>query len=199
MLALVVALTNGAGFRWQHTTSLPKGVYQVIRSHGPVELLRPGVIGLWCLPQRTARWAVTRGYLRPGSCDTGVEPLAKVVLAIGGDTVDFDASGTRVGGRLAPNSRPLLRDATGRLLPLIPHGRYVLRPGEAWIWSPYNPRSFDSRYLGAMSSSALVAIIQPVWTMPFDLGRSAAVVPEARTRTSDRRGIDVRESAWLPP
>ena len=163
LFALVVTLLDHAGFRVQHTASLPKGIYQVVPSDSPAELLRPGAIGLWCLPPRTARWAAARGYLRPGSCATGVEPLAKVVLAMEGDTVDFDSRGVRVSDRPIANSKPLGRDVAGRALPLTPYGRYVLRAGEAWIWSPYSARSFDSRYLGPLSGSALVAIVRPVW------------------------------------
>ena len=166
ILALSAALFEFAGFRIQHTASLPKGIYRVVRSAEPAELLRPGVIGLWCLPLRTARWAATRGYLRPGRCASGIEPLAKVVLATGGDTVDFDARGVSVGGRRVANSQPLTWDGMGRSLPPAPFGRYVLRPGDAWVWSPFTRRSFDSRYLGPLPVAALQGIVRPVWTLP---------------------------------
>ena len=176
LLALAVMLLEGAGFRLQHTASLPRGIYRVVRSDSPAELLHPGVIGLWCLPARTARWAAGRGYLRPGRCATGVEPLAKVVLAIGGDTIDFDQRGVRVGGRLVANSQPPLRDAVGRSLPVARFRRYVLRVGEAWVWSPYARRSFDSRYFGPLPAAALVGVVQPMLTLPqvSDDGPSSA-------------------------
>lgn len=166
LLTFLAALFEFAGFRIQHTASLPKGIYRVVRSAEPAELLRPGVIGLWCLPLRTARWAATRGYLRPGRCASGIEPLAKVVLATGGDTVDFDARGVSVGGRRVANTQPLSRDGMGRSLPPTSFGRHVLRPGDAWAWSPFTRRSFDSRYLGPLPVAALQGIVRPVWTLP---------------------------------
>jgi conjugative transfer signal peptidase TraF len=169
LLAVSGALFEAAGLRIQHTASLPKGIYRVVRSAEPVELLRPGVIGLWCLPLSTARWAAVRGYLRPGRCASGVEPLAKVVLAISGDTVDFDEWGVSVGGRRVANSQPLSRDGLGRSLPPAPYGRYVLRSGDAWVWSPFTRRSFDSRYLGPLPVAALQGIVRPVWTLPLPI------------------------------
>ena len=165
-LTLVVATVEGAGLRLQHTASLPKGVYRVVRGTPPARLLKPGAIGLWCLPSGVAEWANARGYLRPGRCPSGVEPLAKMVLATTGDTVDFDGSGVRVGGRVMPYTQPVLRDAAGRSLTPVPFGRYVLRAGQAWVWSPYTPRSFDSRYIGPLPPSTLIGVVRPVLTLP---------------------------------
>jgi type IV secretory pathway protease TraF len=41
-------------------------------------------------------------------------------------------------------------DRRGRVLPQIPLGSYVVRPGTVWVVSSYSPLSFDSRYFGAI-------------------------------------------------
>lgn len=166
VLILFVSAVEVFGLRIQHTTSLPRGLYHVVRGAPPATLVHRGVIGLWCLPTGPARWAAARGYLRPGRCPTGTEPLAKIVLAIHGDTIDFDENGVRIGGRLLEHTRPVLRDAAGRPLRPVRYGRYVLGAGEVWVWSPYTPRSLDSRYLGPLSQSSLTAVVRPLWTVP---------------------------------
>ena len=163
--AFVAMRIDALGLRVQHTGSLPIGIYQVIGDAPPAQLLRRGAIGLWCLPVQSARWAAERGYLHPGRCPSGVEPLAKVVLATSGDTVDFDARGVRLNGRMVLHTEPLSHDAAGRALTPAPYGRYKLRTNATWVWSPYSARSFDSRYLGPMPLGALVAVVRPIWTI----------------------------------
>ena len=119
---------------------------------------------MWCLPHDVARVARERGYLGWGRCPAGAEPVGKIVLARGRDTVRFTAAGVILNGRSVPHSRPLARDAAGRPLTPAPFGTYVLRADEVWLWSPYTPRSFDSRYFGPLRTSALVSLVRPVWT-----------------------------------
>lgn len=162
---IFAAMATGAlgsqhsGLRFQHTGSLPRGIYREV----PGTAAR-GVTAIWCLPEPTARWARRQGYLNRGSCPGQVEPVGKVVLASAGDTVDFAAAGLALNG--APVWRTALppRDLRGRRTPHIPFGRYVLAPGDIWLWSPYTERSFDSRVFGPVPAVALVAVVQPIWT-----------------------------------
>jgi len=85
-----------------------------------------------------------------------------MVLAVAGDTVRLDHNGVTINGRQAPNTRPLARDAAGRRLTPAPYGTYVLRDGQAWLWSPYSYRSFDSRYFGPVPRRGLVSVLRPV-------------------------------------
>ncbi len=128
VLAGVSGAVEGLRFRLQHTGSLPLGVYQDV--HGAA-LVR-GAIGVWCLPQETAHWAVARGYLRRGSCVGGAEPLGKVVLAVAGDTVRLIEQGIALNGTRVPNSAPLIIDSHGRRITPWPHGTYVIDKGKVW-------------------------------------------------------------------
>lgn len=166
-LGLVLALLAGAtaavaasGFRLQHTASLPMGLYRDVRGAPPVR----GAIGVWCVPPATAGWARGRGYLPRGDCPGDVQPIGKVVLAVGGDTIQFDTAGVVLNRVPMPNTRPHLRDAAGRPITPAPFGTYVLRPGDVWLWSPYTTRSLDSRYFGPVPVSTLVSVVRPVWT-----------------------------------
>lgn len=158
-LAVIVRLVHAGGLRFQHTGSLPRGIYRTV--HG---VPTRGAIGMWCLPPDVGTWARARGYLLQGSCPGGTEPIGKVVLGIGHDTIGFTTEGITVNGKPVPNSRPRLHDSRGCPLAPIRYGTYVLEEGEVWLGSPYTPLSFDSRYFGPVSTTALVSLVVPIWT-----------------------------------
>ena len=159
-LASAVAAVRLAGLRVQQTGSLPRGLYRDVRGAGPTR----GTLGVWCLPLDVARWARERGYVGRGNCPGGVEAIGKAVLAVAGDTVRVTADGLLVNGVLAPHTRSLRRDSRGRPMRSMPHGTYYVGDKEVWLWSPLTGRSFDSRYFGAVPTSALIAVVRPVWT-----------------------------------
>jgi conjugative transfer signal peptidase TraF len=160
-LGAVAVGVQASGLRVQHTGSLPRGLYRTVR--GP--LVR-GAIGMWCLPEVTARWARARGYLHGGGCPGDAEPVGKVVLAVAGDTVGLDVDGVRLNGRAVHGTGLVARDARGRMMSHAAFGVYVLPPGWVWLWSPYTERSFDSRYFGPVPTGALVSLVRPVWIAP---------------------------------
>ena len=149
------------GLRFMVTPSLPLGVYRTI--DGPPTR---GAIVMACLSESAARLALERGYLWRGGCPGGVVPLGKLVLAAAGDTITLGAEGIAVNRRAVPNSRPRERDSQGRPLEHYPYGSRVLAPGELWLFSPYHPLSFDSRYFGPVASSDVISRLAPVWTTP---------------------------------
>ena len=159
-LGAIAAGVQGSGLRWQHSESLPRGIYRLDRS-SPVER---GSITLWCLDAVRGRWARDRGYLTRGWCPGEVEPLGKVVLALAGDTVDWTSEGIRLNGRPVARTAPVRRDRAGRALEPVPFGRYVLAPGTAWLFSPYSSRSFDSRYVGPLAIRRSSNVLRPIWT-----------------------------------
>jgi type IV secretory pathway protease TraF len=53
-------------------------------------------------------------------------------------------------------------DRLGRPLPSWQQCR-SLRPGELFLLSSANPASFDSRYFGPVSASAVIGVAHPVW------------------------------------
>lgn len=178
-LALALAAVAGAAALWyrsgllvNHTTSLPVGLYRVTRlttaervAAAAGRLAPPrGTVVVWCLPDHVAAVGRRRGYLLRGPCPGDVEPVLKHVAAVPGDTVVVDAVGLAVAGRRLANSRALARDARGRPTNPVPPGRYAVTPGTVWLWSPHTPRSFDSRYYGAVTASGWLGVAQPLWT-----------------------------------
>ncbi len=106
------------------------------------------------LPDRAATLAAQRGYL-----PTHV-PLLKRVGAVAPQHVCIVAGQVRIDG--VPVAAALPADRLGRPLPSWPHCR-PLAEGELFLLSVTNPASFDSRYFGPVSASAVIGIAHPVW------------------------------------
>lgn len=174
----VVGAVRALGLRIQHTPSLPVGLYRTVAGTPD-----PGSVALWCLPRAIAVLGRERGYLAAGACDGKSEPVGKIVLAVAGDTIRYSAGGIVLNGCAVPNTRPLPRDSRGRRLAHVPFGTYVLRVGEAWIWSPFSLASYDSRYFGPIPLSGFVSRVTPVWTTarvkttPWRSARSQCALP----------------------
>jgi conjugative transfer signal peptidase TraF len=152
--------------RLNTSASLPRGFYmRVPRSW----LGRPparGDLVLACAPVRAGELARRRGYLADGPCDAGAAggaaALGKLVLAVAGDQVAFTGSGLTVNGRAIEASRPLARDSSQRPMEHYPFGRFEMPPGEVWLFAPYHPRSFDSRYFGPVAEASILGWLIPV-------------------------------------
>jgi len=160
VLTALAAALGAAGLRWQHSASLPRGLY---RLHGDAPIRR-GSIVLWCLDAARGQWAHRRGYLARGDCPGAVEPLGKVVLGVAGDTIDWTPEGLRVRGHFVARTDPVRSDGAGRPLTPIPFGRYVLGRDALWLYSPYTRRSLDSRYVGAVPRTWVRAVVTPIMT-----------------------------------
>ena len=116
--------------------------------------LSVGSIVLIGLPPDAAALAARRGYL-----PTHV-PLLKRVGAVAPQHVCvFDAL-VWIDG--VPVAAVLPTDRLGRPLPSWRQCRQ-LRPGELFLLSVTNPASFDSRYFGPVSASAVIGVARPVW------------------------------------
>lgn len=125
--------------------------------HGAGSLPRPLSVGstvLTTLPPDAATLAAQRGYL-PARV-----PLLKRVGAVAPQTVCvFDAL-VWIDGVPMAAVRPA--DRLGRPLPSWRQCRQ-LRPGELFLLSVTNPASFDSRYFGPVSASAVIGVAHSVW------------------------------------
>ncbi|UNV93138.1 MULTISPECIES: S26 family signal peptidase [unclassified Comamonas] len=116
--------------------------------------LRVGSIVLTTLPPDAAALAAQRGYLPVRV------PLLKRVGAVASQHVCvFDAL-VWIDGVPMAAVRPT--DRLGRPLPSWPQCRQ-LRSGELFLLSTTNPASFDSRYFGPVSASAVIGVARPVW------------------------------------
>ncbi|HEK0335559.1 TPA: S26 family signal peptidase [Pseudomonas aeruginosa] len=138
--------------------SVAAGWYRVDPlGHGTDSLPRPlsvDSIVLTTLPADTAALAAQRRYL-PARV-----PLLKRVGAVAPQSVCvFDAL-VWIDG--VPVAAVLPTDRLGRPLPSWRQCRQ-LRPGELFLLSVTNPASFDSRYFGPVSASAVIGVAHPVW------------------------------------
>lgn len=159
----LAALAGGylGGLRLNTSASMPLGLWRVNSASAP---LRRGDIVTACLPETVVvRQAVRRGYLGPGVCPGGYEPVIKPVAAAGGDVVTVGPAGVSVNGDFLKDTKQLRRDSAGRPLRGYPAGTYHLRVGQLFLLAPHNPRSFDSRYFGPVPVSSVLGVAHPLW------------------------------------
>ncbi len=124
------------------------------RTSSPPRRLEVGSIVLVPLPAEAAALAAQRGYL-----PTRI-PLLKRVGAVAPQEVCIVGGSVRIDG--VPSAAVLPADRWGRSLPSWQQCRR-LEPGELFLLSVTNPASFDSRYFGPVSASAVIGVAHPVW------------------------------------
>jgi conjugative transfer signal peptidase TraF len=157
LVIVIVQLFDVAGLRLNTSPSLPVGLYMTTADPA-------AVLVEFCPASSFARLALSRQYRSAGNCKDGGAPLLKPVVAKSGDVVDVSRMGILVNGRAIPNTAPLTTDTSGRQLTAWPPGRYVVPPGDLWVASSFNHRSFDSRYFGPVSILAVRHRIRPLIT-----------------------------------
>lgn len=159
-VAALIPIAALAGLRINTSPSLPRGLYRQVAIRGG---LRRGDLVLACPPEPAARLARSRGYLPPGPCPGGVEPVGKTILATSGERIEVRTEGIVRDGVLVPRSRPLLRDALGRPLPNLIGQHFDLARGRFWLFAGRHPRSFDSRVFGPVPGAAVLGRLVPLW------------------------------------
>ena len=162
--AALAALGGGwaAGLRINTTASMPRGIWRVV----PGEVRRGDAVVLCLASTVAAEIGRQRGYLGPGACPDGAEPLVQPIVALAGDRVLVGPDGIGVNEQALPGTAQLTHDSAGRVLEAVAHGAFVVRPGEVWAVATHDPRSWDSRYWGAIPASAIVARAVPMWVLP---------------------------------
>lgn len=150
-------LAQKAGVISNHSNSMPIGLYLV--THDTSDLVG------FCLEGTPAQTAITRQYiLGNGPCDYGGERLVKRLAALPGDTVETSAIGLRVNGTLLSGTVPLRKDSRGRPITPYPFGVYAVQDETVWVYSDYNPHSFDSRYFGPIKTRDIREHLKMLWT-----------------------------------
>ncbi|MGY6268661.1 S26 family signal peptidase [Achromobacter denitrificans] len=138
--------------------SVPVGWYHVQpldhRAASLPRTLSVGSIVLTRLPAGAAALAAQRGYLPEHI------PLLKRVGAVAPQHVCIVAGQVRIDG--VPVAAALSTDRLGRPLSFWPQCRRLM-PGELFLLSVTNPASFDSRYFGPVSASAVIGVAHPIW------------------------------------
>lgn len=154
------AAVYSLGYRINHTPSVPIGLWRVSPVEGP---LKSGEIISFCPTDTEAfQLARERRYIGKGKCPGNYEMLLKPVAAVEGDTVIVTDDGMSINGKAIPDSKPLSEDSKGRSLPRLRQA-FVLKPGEVWLFSTYDARSYDSRYFGPVPVSQVMGIAAPIW------------------------------------
>jgi conjugative transfer signal peptidase TraF len=165
-LGLLVYGLHFLGLGVNLTDSMPVGLYHISAAdRAPVK----GDIVKLCPPAAIAAEANERGYMPKGPCPGDTVPLLKIVAATAGDVVDVSRDRIVVNGYVLPGSAQQSRDSAGRSLRGYPAGRYRLRAGVIWLWTP-NPRSWDSRYYGpvpAADVSGFAQLLLAFWGWPY--------------------------------
>jgi conjugative transfer signal peptidase TraF len=156
VLSLAFIIPAVAGIRINESPSLPIGLYLISEKSG--QLVE------FCPAEPFASLAIARAYRSRGNCPDGGAPLMKPEVAQAGDSVELNSRGVAVNGKLLPNSAPLKFDTHGHRLDHWPFGRVKVRSGEIWLISSYNPRSFDSRYLGPITKGEIQHHLIPLFT-----------------------------------
>jgi conjugative transfer signal peptidase TraF len=123
-----------------------------------------GSIVVLCLPMSIGRFARERGYVGSGPCPGGAGRLGKIVAAVAGDTVDVEARGVVINGRLIEASEPRARDHAGRPLTRVAPGPRVVPAGMVFLLATRHPLSFDSRYYGAVPVANIVQTLRPIYS-----------------------------------
>jgi conjugative transfer signal peptidase TraF len=158
-----IALISFASYlpvRFNLTGSMPRGIYLLKSSH----IINRGDLIMICLPNFLANFGLQRGYLLPGSCQNGSQPLLKKVVAKSGDTIVLSADSMQVNGKQLPCSATLNTDYQNRTLPSTLRGIYTLKQHQLWLYGVSSARSWDSRYMGVIDSSSVINVVMPLIT-----------------------------------
>ena len=110
--------------------SLPTGFY---RPSFPDALARGDLVRV-CLPEAHAAPALERGYLNPGRCPGSTELLAKVLVALPGDTVHVGSTNTRESEGLVMRAPVVVLDSKSRPVPAL-LGPRVMGADECFVLS----------------------------------------------------------------
>ena len=152
-LAWASSVQPAARFVYNPSDSVPVGWYRIAPAESPPRPLSVGSIVLVRLPTDVAALAAQRGYL-PAHI-----PLLKRVSALAPHHVCIVGGVVQIDG--VPAAAVLPADRMGRLLPSWPQCR-PLAEGELFLLSATHPASFDSRYFGPISASAVIGMAQPI-------------------------------------
>lgn len=141
------------------TASMPRGIYWIQSA----KHLHEGDFVAVCLPFKLAQFALKRGYLKRGNCNTGVQPLFKELIALSPETVLITSSYVQINHHVLAHSATLLRDSKFRTIPAVKRGLYPLKANQAWLYGNKSARSWDSRYFGPIDTKFITSVAKPLW------------------------------------
>jgi conjugative transfer signal peptidase TraF len=140
---------------WNASESVPIGLYRVL----PLDELDVADLVIAFPPDPVAELLAERGYLPRGI------PLMKRIVALAGQTVCRSELAIRVDG--IPLGAARERDSRGHPLPVW-HGCQTVGEDQVFLMNADEPDSFDGRYFGPISVTAIVGRAVPLWTFERD-------------------------------
>lgn len=155
------AVILSSGYYLNGSASMPIGLYKV----SDPQSVKKGDDVIVCLPLSVGELGLNRGYLDPGKCSGGYNPVIKELIAIPGDTVALTSQSIIVNGKtcVAPLRST---DHEGNSLAAIPRGEDQ-HTTSFWLYGAGNPTdSWDSRYWGGVSLNDIIKQAHPVLTIP---------------------------------
>jgi Type IV secretory pathway, protease TraF len=133
--ALMIGIAHSP-IRLNYTESLPIGIWRI----KPISKIERGTIV----------------FLH----EEGKRRFLKPIAAVAGDTVELrTGKPVTINGKELPNT-----EAQPKNTPW-PEGKYTVKPGEVWVFSSYNIKSYDSRYFGPLSVSTIEGEAIPLLVM----------------------------------
>ncbi len=155
LVALLLPDIHHSGLRlvWNATASVPVGLYRIV----PGSDFRPGDLVAVRPAPTLARFMAARRYVEANAL------LVKPIGAVAGQRVCRAGAAITIGG--AQVATALAADHLHRPLPGW-SGCLRLRTGNVFLLAPHAPASFDGRYFGPTTTSAIVGRALPIWTQP---------------------------------
>ena len=150
VLALACSQGHAPAYMWNASASVPLGLYSLHSTKVPYI----GELVAVLPPDPLATFLADRTYLPHGV------PMLKHVLALPGQTICRVGLSIFVDTVAVGDARD--RDSHARPLPVW-QGCRVIGEGELFLMNWQSADSFDGRYFGPISSSAVLARAQPVW------------------------------------
>lgn len=154
VLVLVFWSLYDAGIRFNLTASMPIGVYKKTSS-----MPEQGNLVAVCLDNQFADMAITRNYVSPGQCPSGMQPLLKKAAALPGDVIVYDdKQGIFINNELWPHSIIQDVDSMGRVMTAVslPH---IVPENTILALSDRHDGSFDSRYFGLVKFEQIETVV----------------------------------------
>lgn len=160
LCAVALPIAYASGWRVNVSNSYPPGLYRLIPDDMP---LHTGDMVLFCPPDGPAmQLALSRDYIKPGTCRGGFSPVIKKIMAVAGDHISLDGK-ISINGVLMPDYHVLKADSHHRPLPRL--DSLTVPPDSVFLLSDHRPAdSFDSRYYGAVPVRQIQGRIHPVLT-----------------------------------
>ena len=146
-----IAVRPAPRYIWNASESVSIGLYRLHPTGGLAVTQLVAVEP----PEPLATFLADRRYLPRGI------PLLKRVLALSGQTVCRDQLAVTVDKIAMGEARE--HDRSGRPLPIW-QGCHVIADGEVFLMNWRSADSFDGRYFGALSKSAIIGTAEPLWT-----------------------------------